>query len=101
MLPNFTFFSIATNGTSLLPSYLVCKSEIQSLVPLVIRSGEIIISLFCTHCIPYPLPFLVDIHVEKFGSYKEKDVVNADTNENSVASSVHWLVVVSVNLACH
>ena len=79
-------------------SYLRSKSEIQSLVPLVRRGRKIIRLLLRRHGIPDPSPLLIDINIECLGTNEEHHIVDADTNQNSITTSIHGLIIITINL---
>lgn len=73
------------------------KSKVQSLVPLISRC-QIIEFLILSHCIPFPVPILISLHIVDFRSQIPKNIENQDRKKNAIATLVSRSVVFSVDI---
>ena len=59
--------------------YSTCEPEVQSLVTLILRCGQVGSLFRFTHLVPSTISDLVPPHVEELGSNEEEEVVRDET----------------------
>lgn len=79
-------------------SSLVCKPKVQPLHTLILRANNVVLLLFLRHSTPLPIPDLVAPDVERLDEIKQKDIDDADAQQNLVTSTIQRLVVIAVDV---
>lgn len=84
------------SGHTTAPS--VSKTEVQPLVPFILRCGKVMLLLLLRHVVPKVRTLLIDIDIEQFRTNEQCKIIRADTDQHLVALPVHWLVLVAIDL---
>jgi hypothetical protein len=78
----------------------VSESEVQPLVPLILRVLQVLMLFVLAHCTPHRLSSLVAPGIVQPSKDEQQQSNNVDANEHAVSAVVKRFVVVAVDVGC-